>query len=262
MLTDSHCHLADSAFAEDRDEVLRRAAEAGVRRAVVIASDADDAEEIHAWLGAPGSRHHGVALWGTAGVHPHYAERATPEALVRVEALLADGPAVATGECGLDFHYDNAPRDVQLAAFAAQCEIADRTARPLVVHSRSADTEMRRVIEGLPDGVLGVLHCFTGGRELMEAALRRGWYVSLSGIVTFKRFDEHDLVRAIPDDRLLIETDAPYLAPVPHRGRRNEPGYVADTCAVVAGIRGVDPEALAETTGRNATALFGFAVEG
>jgi TatD DNase family protein len=261
MLTDSHCHLADEAFADDRDDVLRSAAASGVRRIVVIASDAEDALDIHAWLGAPGVEHHGVRLWSTAGVHPHYAERATPEALDRIETLLSSGPAVATGECGLDFHYDNAARDAQFAAFRAQCEIAERTGRPLVVHSRSADAEMRRVIEGLPDGVLGVLHCFTGGRELMDAALRRGWYVSLSGIVTFRRFADHELVRAIPEDRILIETDAPYLAPVPHRGRRNEPAFVARTCAAVAEMRGVEAEALAETTGRNAATLFDLSGE-
>jgi len=262
MLTDSHCHLSADAFADDRDAVLGRAADAGVGRAVVIASDADDAREIHEWIGSPGASLGGVSLWGTAGVHPHHADLATPEALHAVEALCREGPAVAVGECGLDFHYDNAPRDVQFEALSAQCEIADRTGLPLVIHSRTADAEMAETIAGLPDGVLGVLHCFTGGADLMHTALRRGWYVSFSGIVTFNRFDEVDLVRAVPEDRILLETDSPYLAPVPKRGKRNEPAFVAHTCEVVARMRGVSAEMLARTTTRNAATLFGLPAPG
>lgn len=256
MLTDSHCHLGSDAFDEDRDAALTRAAEAGVRRAVVIASDADDAREIRDWVGDGAQDHSGVRLWSTAGVHPHYADRATPDALAAVETMVGDGPAVAVGECGLDFHYDNAPRDVQIDVFRVQCEIADRTGRPLVVHSRSADAETREALAALPDGVLGVLHCFTAGEALMRDALSLGWYISFSGIVTFKRFDDVDLVRAVPEDRLLIETDSPYLAPVPHRGSRNEPAFVARTCEVVAEMRGVAPEHVAQVTTRNAARLF------
>jgi len=256
MLTDSHCHLGSDAFDEDRDAALTRAAEAGVRRAVVIASDARDAAGIRDWVGDGGEDHGGVRLWSTAGVHPHHAERATPDALDAVESLIADGPAVAVGECGLDFHYDNAPRGVQFDAFRAQCEIADRTGRPLVVHSRSADSETREVLAELPDGVLGVLHCFTAGEALMRDALALGWYVSFSGIVTFKRYEDHELVRAVPEDRLLIETDSPYLAPMPHRGRRNEPAFVVRTCEVVAEMRGVTAERVAHVTTRNASRLF------
>jgi len=257
MITDSHCHLSADAFAEDRDEVLERTAAAGVTRAVVIASDAEDARSIHGWIGTPGATHGGVRLWGTAGVHPHHAEKATPEALAIVEELCS-GDAVAVGECGLDFHYDNAPRQVQFDALEAQVGIAERTGKPLVIHSRSADTEMREVLRGLPDGVLGVLHCFTGGEALMQDALDRGWYVSFSGIVTFRRFDGAGLVRSVPDDRILIETDSPYLAPTPHRGKRNEPAFLARTCEVVAEMRGVTPAQLAETTSHNAARLFGL----
>ncbi len=258
MLTDSHCHLGADAFDGDRDEALARAAAAGVGRAVVIASDADDARGLIDWIGEGGREHRGVALWSTAGVHPHYADRATPDALASVEALNADGASVAVGECGLDFHYDNAPRDVQIEAFRAQCGIADRTGRPLVVHSRSADEETRGALADLADGVRGVLHCFTAGEDLLRDALALGWYVSFSGIVTFARFDRPDIVRAVPDDRLLIETDSPYLAPVPHRGQRNEPAFVAATCAAVAEIRGVSPARVADLTTRNAAALFGL----
>jgi len=256
MLTDSHCHLGADAFDEDRDAVLTRAADAGVGRAIVIASDARDAAEIREWVGGGGVDHRGVRLWSTAGVHPHHADRATPDALDSVEDLLRAGGPVALGECGLDFHYDNAPRDVQIDAFRAQCEIADRVGRPLVVHARSADAETRAVLADLPDGVLGVLHCFTAGEELMRDALALGWYVSFSGIVTFKRYEDADLVRAVPEDRLLIETDSPYLAPEPHRGRRNEPAFVARTCEVVSAMRGVDPDRLARVTTRNAARLF------
>ncbi|MDT8368451.1 MAG: TatD family hydrolase [Longimicrobiales bacterium] len=258
MLTDSHCHLGDEAFSEDRAATLARAAEAGVRRAVVIASDADDAEWIAGYVGSPGSAREGVALWGTAGIHPHHAGEATPEMLARIEALLTSGDAVAVGECGLDFHYDHAPRRTQIDLARAQCEIAERTGRPLVVHTRSAESETRALLAGLPDGVRGVLHCFTGSEDLLREALTRGWYISFSGIVTFRRYTDAGVVRSVPEDRILIETDSPYLAPVPHRGRRNEPAHLVATCEVVAGMREVSFRALAEATTRNAATLFGL----
>ncbi len=257
MLTDSHCHLSAEAFAGDRDQVVARMSGAGLARAVVIASDAEDAAWIAEWIAERGE---GAApqLWGTAGVHPHSAELATPEALQRIAELARLPRVVAIGECGLDFHYDTAPRATQLAALQAQVAIADQSGLPLVVHSRSAEDETIEMLSSLPDGVRGVLHCFTGSQRLLDAGLAAGWHISFSGIVTFKRFEDAELVRAVPEDRILIETDSPYLAPVPFRGKRNEPSHVRQVAEVVAAMREVPVQALIEATARNAATLFGL----
>ncbi len=251
MLFDSHCHLTADAFDADRNDVLARAREAGVEGLVTIASTPDDARAALALAGA----HEGV--WCTAGIHPHEAQLGASTEVLRDLRRLLDHPrVVAVGECGLDFHYDHAPRETQRATFDAQIDLARQTGLPLVVHSRSADAEMIEALEGLPPGVRGVLHCFTGGDALLEAGLEAGWWISFSGIVTFNRFDQQHQVRAVPDDRLLIETDAPYLAPVPHRGRRNEPAFVAETARVLAEIRGVTPDELAALTWSNARRFY------
>lgn len=258
MLTDSHCHLSSEAFEDDRDEVTARMAASGPWRAVVIASDAADAAGIAEWLGQR-SRDASPRLWGTAGVHPHSADLATADALDSIETLLRQhDDVVAVGECGLDFHYDTAPRPTQHAALAAQVEIAERRGLPLVVHSRSAEPDTIRMLESLPDGVRGVLHCFTGSRELLDAGLRAGWHISFSGIVTFKSYEDADLVRAVPSDRILIETDSPYLAPVPFRGKRNEPMHVRHVAEAVATMRGRPVEEIIESTARNTADLFGL----
>lgn len=253
MLFDSHCHLTDDAFAGDREAVLARAGQAGVEGMVTIASTPDDAEAALALSRAA------AGVWCTAGIHPHEAVLGeNPDSLVRLRSLLAEPGVVAVGECGLDFHYDNAPRDVQRATFLAQIGLAHESGLPLVVHCRDADREMEAMLRDLPDGVRGVLHCFSGGDGLLEAGLQAGWWISFSGIVTFKRFDGGDQVRAVPDDRLLVETDAPYLAPVPHRGRRNEPAYVAETVAAVARLRGQAPADVARITTHNARRFYGL----
>ena len=252
MLFDSHCHLTADAFDDDRTEVLERAREAGVRRLVTIASDASDARRAIALAEAEDG------VWATAGVHPHEAERATPDELRRVRALLDHPRVVAVGECGLDFHYDTAPRETQLRAFRHQVEMAAETGLPLVVHCRDADDAMCAELDGGAGEVTGVLHCFTGGDALLDRALEAGWYVSFSGIVTFRRFDAQARVRRVPADRLLIETDAPYLAPVPRRGKRNEPAFVAHTAAVVAEVRGETIESLAGSTAANAARFYGL----
>lgn len=251
MLFDSHCHLTAEAFDPDRVEVFARARSAGVEAMVSIASTPTDARAAISLARA----HEGI--WCTAGVHPHEASLGTDSAVLdEVRSLLDEPEVVAVGECGLDHHYDLSPRSVQRTVFEAQIELARETGLPLVVHSRSADAEMIDVLRTLPPGVRGVLHCFTGGDALLDAGLAAGWFVSFSGIVTFKRFDQGHQVRAVPDDRLLIETDAPYLAPVPYRGRRNEPAYVAETARTVAGLRGVSLEALALLTDRNARRFY------
>jgi TatD DNase family protein len=257
-LFDSHCHLTDERFADDRAAVLARARAAGVLGCVTVASDPDDADRARAL--ARESAAGPVRVWATAGIHPHAAAAATPDALARVESLGAAPEVVAVGETGLDYHYLRAPRDAQRASFAAHLEIAERAGKPVVVHTRSCDGDAVEFLRGPGRRVRGVLHAFTGGDELLRAALDAGWYVSFAGIVTFRNFAGAAQVRAVPDDRLLVETDSPYLAPVPHRGRRNEPAYVRAVLETVAAIRGADPAALAERTCANALAFYGVAV--
>ena len=252
---DSHANLADPAFDDDRDAVVERAVRAGAAAIVCIGESiaaASRASELA--VGHPGLCFH------TAGVHPHDAAGFKPARdLEAIRREVARG-AVAIGECGLDYHYDHSPRELQRAAFAAQIALAAELGHPLVVHTREAEGDTRAMVEEAGrDGVVGVLHCYTGTRSLAEAALAVGWYVSFSGIVTFKRWTDDALIRAIPDDRLLIESDSPYLAPVPHRGRRNEPAWVGLTAARVAAARGAEVADVASNTARNARRLFRLA---
>jgi TatD DNase family protein len=253
---DSHAHLADPAFDADRDAVVARAREAGAA-AVVCIGESLAAAERAAGLAAA----HPGFVFHTAGVHPHDAAgfdagRDLPE----IERQLARG-AVAIGECGLDYHYDHSPRDRQRRAFDAQLALARATRRPVVVHTREAEEDTRAlVVDAARDGVRGVLHCYTGSAALAEAALDAGWLVSFSGIVTFRKWTDEALLRLVPDDRLLVESDSPYLAPVPHRGRRNEPAWVSRTVARLAEARGTSPETLGARTGENARRLFGLAI--
>jgi TatD DNase family protein len=250
MSFDSHCHLTAAVFREDRDAVLARARQAGVAGMVCIASTPADAEEALELARAHPD------VWATAGVHPHEAGQVEPGWEGEVERLLTHPRVVAVGECGLDFHYDFGPREAQFRVLDTQVEMAARHDLPLVIHSRSADPEMIAVLRSLPAGVRGVLHCFTGGDALLEAGLEADWYVSFSGITTFKRFDGADQIRRVPEDRILVETDAPYLAPVPFRGKRNEPAHVVHTTRRVAEIRGVDPEDFARTVAGNARTFY------
>jgi TatD DNase family protein len=249
---DSHTHLADPAFDEDRAAVVERARDAGAL-AVVCIGESIAAAERAAQL-APG--YQGFVSF-TAGVHPHDAadfDEARDADAIR--ALVARG-AVAIGECGLDYHYDHSPRDAQRRAFAAQLALAGELRLPVVVHTRNAEDDTRDMVaEAGASGIRGILHCYTGSHALAEVALQAGWYVSFSGIVTFKKWDDDALIRLVPDDRLLVESDAPYLAPAPHRGKRNEPAWVSLTVARVADARGVDVASLAAATTRNAIRLF------
>jgi TatD DNase family protein len=252
---DSHAHLADTAFDNDRDEVVRRARASGIEGIICIGetlASASRAREIaSAWAGA---------IWWTAGVHPHDArsfDAARDLAAIRAHV---DAGAVAVGECGLDYHYDHSPRDRQRLAFSEQIALAREVGRPVVVHTREAEDDTRAiVVDGGRQGVRGVMHCFTGPHALARAALDVGWFVSFSGIITFKRWTDEELLRLVPDDRLLVETDAPYLAPVPHRGKRNEPAHLPLTIARLAAVRGSTAESIAALTAANARELFGLA---
>lgn len=251
---DSHAHLADEAFDGDRDAVISRARDAGAAGIVCIGASVDQAHGSARIAEA----HPGFVSF-TAGIHPH--DAATFDAKVDIPALerLLDAGAVAVGECGLDYHYDNSPRDQQRLAFASQLDLARRYARPVIVHTRDADSDTAAMVSDAgAAGVAGVLHCFTGTSELARTALAAGWYISFSGIVTFRNWKGDDVIREIPADRILVESDSPYLAPVPNRGQRNEPAWVALTAARVAVVRGDEASALARQTIDNTRRLFGL----
>jgi TatD DNase family protein len=203
----------------------------------------------------------GYVFW-TAGIHPHDAKTFDRRAdIPRLRTFLTAG-AVAVGECGLDYHYDNSPKSAQREAFSAQLALAAEARCAVVVHTRDAEDDTREAIaHARSAGVLGVLHCYTGSHALAEFAIECGWYISFSGIVTFNRWTDDDLLRLVPSDRLLVESDSPYLAPVPHRGKRNEPAWVARTLEKVAGARAVDPRELGEMTTENSKRLFGLALD-
>jgi TatD DNase family protein len=248
---DSHCHLTDTAFRDDREAVLLRAAEAGVARAVTIASDVADAR---AALELARARE---GLWCTAGVHPHEAGKALPGDLDAVRALATDNEeVVAIGETGLDFHYDHSPRAVQEDLFGAHLALGAETGLPVVVHAREADGRIAAALRSMPQGTRGVLHCFTGGDYAFAEAMAAGWYVSFSGIASFGSFRAVDRLREVPLDRLLVETDSPYLAPVPARGKRNEPALVVHVVEAVARHLDMDAAELARRTTENACRFY------
>lgn len=252
---DSHVHLADAAFAEDRDAVIERARQTGARALVCIGESiaaATRAREIAA--SHPGFVHF------TVGVHPHDAADFSHDRDVAAIREMARSGAVAIGECGLDYHYDHSPRPGQIAAFDAQVELARELGLPLVVHTREAIDDTRRIVAAAgKQGIAGVLHCHTGPRELAQTALDAGWMISFSGVITFRKWTDAALLRVPPADRLLVESDAPYLAPVPHRGKRNEPQWVSLTLARLAEARGVSAETLGDVVTDNAARFFAFA---
>jgi TatD DNase family protein len=249
---DSHCHLADPAFDADRGEVIARARAAGAAALVCVGESIDRARAARTIADSSAGF---IAF--TAGVHPHDAAAFDPARDVPALRELLRAGAVAVGECGLDSHYDHSPPHLQRRAFAAQLELAREFGKAVVVHTREAVGNTEAMIrEAGEAGVRGVLHCHTGPRSLAETALAAGWYISFSGIVTFKKWEGDDLVRLVPADRILVESDAPYLAPVPNRSKRNEPAWVGLTVAKVAQARGVSVEELGEACVRNAVRLF------
>ncbi|MDR0786748.1 MAG: TatD family hydrolase [Gemmatimonadota bacterium] len=248
-LIDSHAHLTDPRLVSETEDILLRAREAGVGAVVTIASNAGDSERTVALAAA----YEGV--YATVGIHPHEASTATPEALAEVRDLATRPGVVGIGETGLDFYYDNAPRDAQYASFRAQLKLARELDLPVIVHARSADDEVVSVIREAGWG-RGILHCFSGGAALLEAVLELGWYVSFSGVITFPKWDGKELLRSVPLNRLLVETDSPYLAPVPFRGKTNEPGHVRQVAERAAELRGESFEVLAAATAANTRAVY------
>ena len=258
---DSHAHLADSAFDGDRDQVIERARITGARAIVCIGSGSGSADVLAAARDAATvARDYPGYISHSAGVHPHDASGFDPATTISDLRILVGEGAVAIGECGLDYHYDNSPRIEQRRAFVEQLSLARELEKPVVVHTRDAeDDTAAMLLEAGSAGVIGVLHCFTGSRKLAEAALEADWYISFSGIVTFKKWSDDDLIRLVPDDRILAESDSPYLAPMPHRGKRNEPAWVSFTVAHIASARNVSAESMGETVSANARRIFKLA---
>ncbi|MGH7497641.1 MAG: TatD family hydrolase [Gemmatimonadales bacterium] len=250
MLTDTHCHLADPAYDADRDEVLLRAWAAGVARVVVIGESPASADRALA-LAANDPR-----LSATAGVHPHDAASWSPDVESWLRERLRDPRVVAAGEMGLDYHYDRSPRGAQRLAFEAQLALAREAGKPVVIHAREADDDVAAVLRA-HSGVPAILHSFSSGPSLLRAGLDLSHYVSFSGMVTFRNWRLDRAILETPADRLLLETDGPYLAPVPHRGTRNEPAYVRHVAERIASLRGVPVEELIAVTGSNAARVFG-----
>ena len=252
-LIDSHCHLNYEGLAERQGEVLEAARRRGVEGFLNISTRERE------WNDVIAVAERNADVWATVGVHPHEAD-AHPDLGARALTEAAShSRVIAIGECGLDYYYDKSDRQAQRERFQAHIEAARETGLPLVVHTREAEADTAEMLEAAvrEGGVSGVLHCFTGSAELARKGLDLGFYVSLSGIVTFKNAaDLQETAKWLPADQMLVETDSPFLAPVPHRGQKCEPAFVADTAAFVAGLRGVDPEELGETTTANFFKLF------
>ena len=257
-MIDSHCHLADETFAGDLDAVVARARDAGLERALIILEAGNEQEAAQAARA--------VDVWPDVrvaiGVHPHQAHQfaADPEraAMIVRDQIAATPSGRAIGEIGLDYHYDFSPRDVQHAVFRAQVRLARELRRPVVIHTREADDDTLAILREEGGGELqGVLHCFTGGPSLADAGLALGFFISVAGIITFPRAEElRQTVRRVPLERLLTETDSPFLAPVPHRGKRNEPAYVARVVAALAEMHQMPVGDLAARTAANFHTLF------
>jgi TatD DNase family protein len=249
-LVDSHCHLDDEQFDADRNQVIERALAAGVEQMVAIGTG-DGPPDLEAGIRLADSH---ASIYATIGIHPHYASKAEPDSLERLARLASHPKVIAIGEIGLDYHYDFSPRDRQQGIFVDQISLARDARKPIVIHTREAWDDTFRLLEEhwRPAGLRGIMHCFSGGPDEAQRALNLGFSISFAGVVTYpKALNVHAAARIVPEDRLLVETDAPYLAPVPKRGRRNEPAYVVETARHLAGLRGVSFEDMARITTSN-----------
>ena len=248
-MIDSHCHLDSAEFNEDREAVIDRALAAGVEHMMAIGTG-DGTPDLEAGVRLADQH---PAFYATVGIHPHDAAKGTPDDFRRLTEVLAHPKVLAVGEIGLDYHYDFSPRDVQKSAFIEQMEIAVQARKPIVIHTREAWDDTLALIEQhwTPHGIGGIMHCFSGGPDEAARALDLGFYLSFGGIVTFpKALAVQEAAKSTPRDRILIETDAPYLAPVPRRGKRNEPALIVHTARKLAELRGESyEEVCAATTG-------------
>jgi TatD DNase family protein len=259
MFVDSHAHIDGEDFDADRDEVVARARAAGVR-AILNVGTGDPHSGVLERAVASAEKYEDV--FAAVGVHPHDARLFDEPAERRLSELLRrGGRVVALGEIGLDYHYDNSPREVQREVFARQLRLAKETGLPVVIHSREADDETTAILRTEYAGAArgGVMHCFGGGRRMAEEVLELGFLISFAGNVTFKNAEPlREVARAVPLGRMLVETDCPFLTPVPFRGRRNEPAYVVETARFIAALKGVEPEEFGRVTSENFARLFGL----
>jgi TatD DNase family protein len=249
-MIDSHCHLDSAEFNADREAVIERAIAAGVEHMLAIGTG-DGPPDLEAGLRLAEKQ---PAFFATVGVHPHDAAKATADDFKRLADLLAHPKVLAVGEIGLDYHYDFSPREVQQSAFIQQMEIAASAGKPIVIHTREAWDDTLALIEQhwAPHGIGGIMHCFSGGPREARRALDLGFYLSFGGIATFpKALAVQEAAKSAPRDRILIETDAPYLAPVPKRGKRNEPALIVHTARKLAELRGESYEELCDATTEN-----------
>jgi TatD DNase family protein len=255
-LIDSHCHLDDAQFAADREATIARAQAAGVTEMLAIGTG-DGPPDLETAIRLA-DRY--PFIRATIGVHPHDASKATPETFDYLRRLSSHSQVVALGEIGLDYHYDFSPRDVQQSVFVAQLAIAAESSLPIVIHTREAWDDTLALLRAHWHGARrgpGIMHCFTGGPEEARQALDLGFHLAFGGVITFpKAGSTRESARLTPLDRLLVETDCPYLAPVPHRGKRNEPAFILEIVKYLAEIRHATPAEIAEATTRNFRALF------
>ena len=253
MLIDSHCHLEYKGLVEDQQAVLNRARAAGVGGFLSISTRQSEWDQVIATTTRESD------VWASVGIHPHEADRHADLGEAALLAATAHPKVIAIGETGLDYYYDHSDRETQKALFRRHISVARQTKLPIIIHTRDAEGDTAVILaDEMEQGAFpALIHCFTASAEFARTVLDLGLTISLSGIVTFKNAKDLQAIAAqLPEDRILVETDAPFLAPVPHRGQLCEPAFTADTACFVAGLRGVTPEALAETTTRNFTRLF------
>lgn len=252
MLIDSHCHLNFPEFSKDLTACLDRARVLGVQGFLTVNTKLHEAKILQEMT----DTHENI--WCSVGVHPHEAEHYVQHTLrAEILELTSHEKVIALGETGLDYFYEHSPRDLQQESFATHLALAHTLDLPVIIHTRNADEDTIAVIDGQEQKARGVFHCFSGTKDLCKAALDRGFYISLSGIVTFKKaHDLKEIAAYVPLDRLLVETDAPYLAPLPHRGKRNEPAFVTHTAEMVAALRNIPYTELCSATTKNFFTLF------
>ena len=253
LLVDSHCHLNDISYEADRESVLQRARAEGVTTFLTICTKLSDVQEIFLISQADDS------IYCSVGVHPHEAQEAIEKGSLYEELtnLGNHNKVIGLGETGLDYYYEHSPKEAQKSAFSLHIQAALALDLPLIVHTREAEEDTIALLSAASPKVRGVIHCFSGTQALADAALGLGFYVSISGIITFKNAENlREIVKTIPIDRLLLETDAPYLAPIPYRGKRNEPAFMTETAKTVAMLKGVSIETLAQQTTENFYRLF------
>lgn len=251
MLIDSHAHLDDERFDLDREYIIENLQKNGIELVVNIGAD------IHSSKASVELANRYENIYAVVGVHPHAAKEMDENSLAEIEKLAKNKKVLAIGEIGLDYHYDNSPRDIQRKRFREQIGLAKKLDLPIVVHSREADEDLLHILKEESQGLRAIIHCFSSDRAQLKEYLELGFYIAIGGPVTFKKTDElKEVAKLVPIDRLLLETDAPYLAPTPYRGKRNEPIFVKQTAKLIAELRGMTLEDLSLQTNRNTKKIF------